>query len=67
MSPLASTATEPGTHSAGPEPRPLPEMRVRAPVTWLTSTTSGTVPVKASLVTTMSPLDMNAMSLGSSS
>ena len=66
MSPLASTATESGTASAGPEPRPPPEMRVRAPVFASTSTTSGTTPVKPSSVTTMSPSARNAMSLGAS-
>ena len=67
MSPLASTATESGVASAGPEPRPPPEIRVRAPVFGLTSTTSGTKPVKPSSVTTMFPSGRNAMSLGASS
>jgi hypothetical protein len=66
MSPLASTATVSGTASAGPDPRPRPGIRVLAPVAGLTSTTSGTNPVKPSSVTTMFPSGRNAMSLGAS-
>src|SRR5262249_7363026 len=67
MSPLASTATEYGSESSGPEPVPSPETRVRTPVPGLTSTTIGRAPlVRPSSVITMSPLGRNAMPLGES-